>query len=444
MSASLQEGLSAASAAQPDSFLLKYWASVVTGTKTFEEFASEVRKKRQLTYLTIDTTGACDLTCSEMCYYNPDISLKKHFVSESALTDAIRDAADQLSMHLLAFAGKEPFLNPDRLFKLLRFAGSIPHRDFLVGVVTNGRHIARNASRIREMASAGWLDYVDVSIDSAESEQHDLFRGAAGTHQLAVDAVHWLNDEAKNVRTTVVSVLRWENQDSILRLIQSLSLTNHNFQIQPIQPPPYSSIPPLTAAHVVDFLSLLIGTLAGPLAGAGITVSIELLGVYLLEAVQAGLFCWADIREDENNTLYVEQSIGGNSFVMTCEVFPLQAWRLARITYNGAYLPHMQFLQSANPDDFAVGSLEEDPITTLFDRSIGPGSHFERVIRSREGHDCAIRPCWWNCFGGWNGAENAFLEKRRKLSDQPRLCTKTVDDFTRLEGKYESCTDNLS
>ena len=431
----LRAQLSRAAAARPDSFLLSLWVSLLAGTATFDDFLQGVRKQRQLTYLTIDTTGACDLTCAQMCYYHPDISLRKKLVPESVLTDAIRQAAAELSMRVLAFAGKEPFLNPERLFSLLKFAGAVPERDFVIGLVTNGRHVARHAERLRKAAEEGCLDYADVSIDTASADEHDRFRGIAGTHRLATDAVKWLNKELQNVRTTVVSVLRWENQQGILDLIQSLAAQNVHYQIQPIQPPPYSTIRPLSADFIVGFLRRLTDTLSGPLHGAGIRVAIELLGIYLLEAVQAGMFDWSDLREDENQALYVEQLVGGNTLIITCELFPLQAWRLARITYNGAYLAHMHFLQSPDPDQFAVGFLGEESIGTLFDRATGTGSHFARILQSRTDHDCMSRPCWWNCFGGWNGAENAFLELGPRLSKQPRLCTKTEENFVRLESE---------
>jgi len=434
----LLEGLSAAAARSPEAFLLPLWAGLVRGAVTFDDFLAAVRARRQLTFLTIDTTGACDLKCAEMCYYNPRIRLNKPFISESLLVDAVRQAAHDLSLHVLAFAGKEPFLNPTRLFSLIHQAGSIPARDFVTGIVTNGRHVASHRESLRRAAAAGHLNYIDVSIDTADARAHDDFRGLQGTHQRAIEAVRWLNAEIPSARTTVVSVLRWENAQGILDLLRALSPVNTFYQIQPIQPPPYSSILPLTAGHVLGFLSKLESLLAGPLAGAGISVSIELLGIYLLEAAQAGFLRWDQIREDENCTLYVQREIGGNTLIITCEVFPLQAWRLARITYSGAYLAHMHFLQAPDPDIYATGHLGSESIVALFERSVVPDSYFEQIVRSRSAHECFGRPCWPNCFGGWNGAENALLENSRKLFNQPRLCTKGDEDFKRLEARIHN------
>jgi hypothetical protein len=431
MAQELVSGL-ASSAGLPDSYLLRLWRELVEGKATFSDFLSSVRQKRQLTYLTIDTTGACDLKCFGMCYYHPGISLGKNPVEEALLRQAILQANDSLSLRVLTFAGKEPFLNAPRLFSLAGYAGSIPSRDFAIGIVTNGRHIAKHKQKLTELSESGGLDYIDVSIDSADPIEHDQLRGIEGTHRLATEAIRWLNSELPQIRTTVPSVLRRENATGVLGLVRLLAPVNRHFQIQPIQPPPNSPFGSLSAGDILAFIDNLSEVLSGPLQGFGIEVSVELLGIYLLEAVQHGVFDWSDIQEDENHVLFVERSIGGNLLVITCEVFPLQAWRLARITYNGTYLAHMHFLQSMHPEEFAVGSLQDNTILELFDRATAPGSHFAQVVKSRETHDCRTRLCWNNCFGGWNGAENAFLENSRKLTDQPRLCTKGEADFVKL------------
>lgn len=430
----LCEGLRYAASRNPSAFLLPFWASLADGTCQFEDFAAAARARRGLSYLTIDTTGACDLKCAGMCYYNPAISLSRRSVDEPALVGAIHEAARDLDLRVLAFAGKEPFLNASRLFRLIAEAAQIPDRPFLIGIVSNGRHVATHAEALLQANDARQLDYIDISIDTADPLEHDLIRGVAGTHDRATAAVRWLNRELSNVRTSVVSVLRGHNAQGLLDLPRQLAGVNTHYQIQPIQPPPGSPLPPLGPEDIVRFLGQLHDSLAGPLAGSGIHVSIELLGIYLLEAVRAGFFKWSELQEDTNCNLYVERTIAGNTLVITCELFPLQAWRLARITYTGAYLAHMHFLQASDPDQFAVGYVDREPLGTLFDRAMADSSHFGQIVRSRRGHDCSGRPCWANCFGGWNGAENAFLENHRKPSEQPRLCTKTAEDFVRLEG----------
>jgi len=61
---------------------------------------------KHLTFLTIDTTGACDLTCREMCYYNPQIDISKPSVRVAAIKQAVADAARELNLKTLVLAGK--------------------------------------------------------------------------------------------------------------------------------------------------------------------------------------------------------------------------------------------------------------------------------------------------------------------------------------------------
>jgi len=406
------------------------WSALANEDITFDEFGNWVEGRNELTFLTIDTTGSCDLTCNGMCYYHPEIDRRKEFVSEAALKQAITDSVKELNLRSLVFAGKEPFLNPRRLFSLLDFIGAREDRSFQTGVVTNGRHIQRFWKEIEALVARDRLDFIDISIDSGFAAQHDELRGVHGTFERAFAATQRLADYFPGVRLTIPSVLRTDNSEGILKLIR---LADHvkNFQVQPIQPPPFSSIRPLAAGFVIEFLRRLEEALHKELGGRGIEVSVELLGIYLMEAAQAGFFRWQDLREDAHGTVYTEREISGNRLVLTCETFPLQAWRLARITYEGAYLAHMHFLQTPNRNSFLVGYIQDQPITKLFKKALAPDGFFQQVIRSRLNHDCRVRPCWNNCFGGWNGAENAFLTGQ-PLTQQPRLCPKTEIDFERL------------
>jgi MoaA/NifB/PqqE/SkfB family radical SAM enzyme len=425
------EGLKAAALSQPYSPVLHAWSALAAGDITFSEFGAWVERRDELTFLTIDTTGVCDLVCSNMCYYHPDIDRSKGFAPEDSLKQAIRDSVEHLNLRSLVFAGKEPFLNPRRLFNLLDYAGLEAERSFQTGVVTNGRYVRRFWREVETLVTGCRLDFIDVSIDSGYAAQHDEIRGVQGTFDLAFAATEQIAKSFPEVRLTIPSVLRADNGQGVIELIRLASYHARNFQIQPIQPPPYSGMRPLSADYVVDFLKALMVTLRDELGGRGIEISVELLGIYLMEAVEAGLFDWPDLREDEHGTIYVEAEIEGNRLLLTCDCLPLQAWRLARITYEGAYLAHMHFLQTADRTPFIVGYVQDEPITRLFKKALATGSHFRKVVDSRAEHNCRLRPCWNNCFGGWNGAETEFLTGL-PLNRQPRLCTKTENDFLRL------------
>src|SRR3712207_1718101 len=121
---SVADGLRVAASSQPPSPVLMAWSALANEDITFDEFGNWVEGRNELTFLTIDTTGSCDLTCNGMCYYHPEIDRRKEFVSEAALKQAITDSVKELNLRSLVFAGKEPFLNPRRLFSLLDFIGA--------------------------------------------------------------------------------------------------------------------------------------------------------------------------------------------------------------------------------------------------------------------------------------------------------------------------------
>ena len=141
----------------PSTSSLRTWSDLATGRLSFAAYFERLANVDDLTCLTIDTTGACDLTCKGMCYYHPSIRITDREVPLHSATRAIEDAWKTLGMKTLVIAGKEPFLNPRRLFDLLEFAGRLPGRDFATHIVTNGRHIERNWDRLARVAEQGWL-----------------------------------------------------------------------------------------------------------------------------------------------------------------------------------------------------------------------------------------------------------------------------------------------
>lgn len=403
--------------------MLESWLGLAKGTLTFQDFYQRIIARPQLTYLTIDVTGACDLTCPGMCYYHPEIDIRKPKVSEETLKEAIIEAKDNLDLQALIFAGKEPFLNPKRLFSLLKFCGAIPNRCFSLGVVTNGRQIFRHWSDVSAVAESGCLDFLDISIDSGNANQHDAIRGKDGTWNLAISALRDANKYLPSVRLGVCSVLREENADGILELLPIASSYTNNFFIAPVQPPPFTDTRPLEANIVIGFLHKLRANLQSFKHNKGLEITVALSGLYILEAVQAGLFNWQDLTESFNGMIYADSKINNHTIFYSCSVLPEQACRAARITYDGAYLSHLHFLQSSKPEAYAVGFLEEESILSLYEKSIAPGSKFHQLIQSRQNHDCRYRHCWTNCFGGWTVAENAFLTEY-PLESKPLLCPK--------------------
>ncbi|HZT32739.1 MAG TPA: radical SAM protein [Bryobacteraceae bacterium] len=408
---------------QPEAYVLRSWLGLAAGEISFADYYKIASERLQLSYLTIDTTGACDLSCSDMCYYNPAIDTRLGLVSEKVLTRAIDEADTHLDLQTMVLAGKEPFLNARRVFALLRHCGSLEHRSFTVGVVTNGRLLNRHWDGLQDAARNHCLDFLDISIDSGFPSQHDRIRGQTGTFDLAFAAACEAHARLSGVRISVTSILRQDNPEGILELLRNASPSLRCFHVFPIQPPPFVTTQPLEAEFVVAFLANLKRLLKGELAGAGVEITVTLPGLYLSEAVGSSLFEWADLEENHQGACFARKEVEGNSIVYACLVLPEQASRLARITYDGAYLAHLHFLQAPQPQAYAVGYIQEESIVSLYRKAIGVGNHFHQIVNSRAHHECSGRSCWQSCFGGWVVAENAFLNGQT-LTAQPRLCPK--------------------
>ena len=416
-------GLEVALRNQPDAVLLRAWHDIASGKVSFADYFSQMKDEAKLTCLTVDTTGACDLACAGMCYYHPDIPIHDVQVPFDSLATAIEDSWRLLNMKTLVVAGKEPFLNPRRLFALLEFAGSRPARSFSIGVVTNGRHIGRHWKRLAMAADQGNLDFVDVSLDSGIPAQHDLIRGIPGTYDLAISGLQRIVSELPRLRASICSILRADNPQGILELFRRQRELVRHFWIFPIQPPPFSLFLPLTGEFVVSFLRDMADLLAGELRDANLVISVPLQGLYLSEAARAGFVNWHAIREDGLGACYSPLAAGTNTIQIQCCVLPEQAARLGRITYTGDYLAQSHFLQTPNPSQRAVGNVSHEPIQDIYRKSKANGSILHCLSEARSVHECATRECWQHCFGGWSVAEQSLLDGT-PLNCKPRLCTK--------------------
>lgn len=422
-SAAFLSGLNASIARQPEAFVLRSWLDLASGKMTFAEFYKRSREQHKLSFLTVDVTPLCDLICEGMCYYHPDIAKNKNSVPEDLLNRAVSDAAQFLGLSTLIIAGKEPLLNPRRFFSLLRNLPAVHNRSYTVGTVTNGRQLYRHWDEMQDIVNQGKLDFLDISLDSGIAAEHDAIRGRAGTFERAMTALTESSKRLDGVRLGVTSVFRESNEDGLLSLLHVASPWTKNFYITPIQPPPYSKISPLSIGAVTGFLRRLHRELENLDAERSIEITVLLPGLYVMEVSEAGFFSWGNLMEDERGSVFVAVPINGHTLIYVLAVLPEQAWRVARITHDGAYLAHLHFMQSPIPGNHAVGYLQQDSILELYEKSLQPDTPFHRIALSRAGHQCAERACWQTCFGGWSVAENAILVGEA-LDLQPKLCLK--------------------
>ncbi|MBA7613464.1 putative mycofactocin radical SAM maturase MftC [subsurface metagenome] len=130
-------------------------------------------------------TTKCNLTCKH-CY--SESSLKAGYddlTTEESLR--IIDQIAEWGIGLLVFDGGEPLLRED-FFQLASYASG---KGIITGVGTNGTKI--NPITAKKLVSSG-IRYSSLSIDGANAETHDTFRGEAGNFNQSLEAASALKD----------------------------------------------------------------------------------------------------------------------------------------------------------------------------------------------------------------------------------------------------------
>ncbi|MFW9982190.1 MAG: radical SAM protein [Candidatus Thorarchaeota archaeon] len=127
-----------------------------------------------------NVTKACNLKCKH-CYESAGQKAKNELSTEEALecVDRLADAG----IVFLAFSGGEPTVRPD-ILRLIRRATA---RGIYVAVATNGISFS-NPEQVRRFKNAG-MKFVQISVDGANAETHDAFRGVPGAFEKTIDGI---------------------------------------------------------------------------------------------------------------------------------------------------------------------------------------------------------------------------------------------------------------
>src|SRR5262252_8006965 len=138
-----------------------------------------------------ETTKACNLTCKH-CRAVPRRSLAKNELTTSGAFDLI-DAIAKVAKPVMVLSGGEPLYRPD-LFDIAEYG---VQSGFRMALATNGTLVTeRIAARI---ADAGF-SRVAISLDGANAQTHDRFRGLPGSHALALRGLRNLRGEGVSVQ----------------------------------------------------------------------------------------------------------------------------------------------------------------------------------------------------------------------------------------------------
>ena len=155
-----------------------------------------------------ETTKACNLTCRH-CRAVPQRKVGPTELTTNRAFDLI-DAIAEVAKPVFVLSGGEPLFRPD-LFDIADYG---VQSGFRMALATNGTLVnARVAARI---ADAGF-SRVAISIDGADQDTHDRFRGLPGSHALAVRGIRHLRDEGVSVQ--INSTIAKHNVQEVPRLL---------------------------------------------------------------------------------------------------------------------------------------------------------------------------------------------------------------------------------
>jgi len=130
----------------------------------------------------VNFNNRCNFKCKH-CFTKS--SLGEHAAEELPinLIASIADQADELGIFEFDLQGGELLLRPEKLLEVIT---AIKPQRFYLYLTTNGYFLDEKMAE--QLAQAG-VSRVSVSIDSIDEKTHDDFRGRAGAHKRAMQAL---------------------------------------------------------------------------------------------------------------------------------------------------------------------------------------------------------------------------------------------------------------
>jgi radical SAM protein with 4Fe4S-binding SPASM domain len=154
-----------------------------------------------------DVTYACNLKCKH-CYANAGKKINDELSTEQA-KQAI-DTLSEASVPIVALSGGEPLVRSD-LFELSKYAHE---KGIYVAIATNGTLITKK--KAQEMKKAN-IEFVQISLDGANVETHDNFRGIEGVFDKTIQGIK--NAVQEGFFVNVASTATKHNYQEIPKII---------------------------------------------------------------------------------------------------------------------------------------------------------------------------------------------------------------------------------
>jgi len=160
-----------------------------------------------------DVTYGCNLKCKH-CYATAGRLWNDELTTEQA-KHAI-DIFDRAGVTILAFSGGEPLVRPD-ILELVRYAAD---KGIYVAMATNGTLITKK--KAKEMKEAG-VEFVQISLDGANAETHDAFRGINGAFDKTVQGIkNCVNEKFFVEVSTTVTKYNYKEIPNIIEFSEKL------------------------------------------------------------------------------------------------------------------------------------------------------------------------------------------------------------------------------
>lgn len=165
-----------------------------------------------------EVTQACDLACVHCrASAQPD---RNPFELSTEEGKELINQISALQVPVFVLTGGDPIKRPD-LFELIDYARKVGVR---VSLTPSATPLLTRDIVIRLKESG--LARLAVSMDGANAETHDAFRGMSGSFARTLDAIRWANEVGLPVQiNTTFSRRNIGEIDEIVQLIESLQIT---------------------------------------------------------------------------------------------------------------------------------------------------------------------------------------------------------------------------
>ncbi|NUO83229.1 radical SAM protein [candidate division KSB1 bacterium] len=366
--------------------LLKFWHDSLEHWHEPRHRAAEglhqsMRENAKLTWFDIDLHKACNLTCDH-CFYNDHYSTSTSpALAPEFLEEAIRQAVE-MRIEVMTFSGMEPTLGKN--FRVAIQTARAARDQYApaakIGLITNALTLPQHLSFLESEPP----DFIDVSIDGWKS--HDRIR--ANTRDRVIANFKQAKACLRNTRVGTSTVLRNDNIDDVILMIERTAEFNSHFYFEPVVAAVDKHIPSLASENLIHFVQRL-RRVAEIFHEQELHFSLLLNGDQALPLFYHDLLEPEEVEEDELHSLYIRRRIGRVEIDFILRIIPEYFWRGARLSYDGYWLGTCDLLQAPDFHEVASGSFIETPsIKQLFERSLARDTLFYQSLQ-----ELFLNPC---------------------------------------------------